>query len=193
MNVIVIIFIVIAVIISLWFAWGLISQHIWEQPEYEVLKKFDKVELRQYKKAKILITNAPSSSNAFSKLSSYIFGKNKEKEKIAMTAPVLTENANNDEIRMVFYLPKTYEKRETPTPFMEDIKTEWQNERNVAVIRFYGRFTEKKREKFIEKLLAILQENNIETKGSLFYMNYSDPFVPPLLRRSEIGIEVNLI
>lgn len=184
--------IVAASIISLWFAWGVISPHIWEQPEYEVLEQLDKVEIRKYKKSKILTTRAFTSNNAFSKLASYIFGKNKEKEKIAMTTPVLTETTENNEVRMVFYLPKKYEDKNTPTPLMEDIKTERQAERNVAIIRFHGRMTEKKREKYIDKLLEILGANNVETQGSLFFLNYSDPFVPPPLRRNEIGIGVNL-
>jgi len=192
MNIIVIILIVVGVIILLWFAWGVISPHIWEQPDYEILHKLDKVEIRKYSQSKILTTHAFTTSNAFSKLSSYIFGKNKEKEKIAMTAPVLTETNDNNEVRMVFYLPKKYEDKDTPTPLMEDISTEKQDERTVAVIRFYGRMTEKKKEKKINNLLVILEQNNVETQGGLFFLNYSDPFVPPPLRRNEIGIGVNL-
>ncbi|MFX0023534.1 MAG: hypothetical protein ACFE9S_14505 [Candidatus Hermodarchaeota archaeon] len=45
MNILVIVFIVVYSIISLWFAWGLISLHIWEHPEFEVLEKLDKVEI----------------------------------------------------------------------------------------------------------------------------------------------------
>jgi len=192
MNIIVIVLIVVVVIISLWFAWGLISPHIWEQPEYEILEKLDKVEIRRYKQSKILTARAFTSGNAFSKLSSYIFGKNKEKQKIPMTSPVLTEITDNNEVRMVFYLPKKYENKDIPTPLMQDVKTENQNERNVAVIRFYGRMTYKRREKNIDNLLEILEKNDIETQGSLFFLNYSDPFVPPPLRRNEIGIEVGI-
>ncbi|MFX1380219.1 MAG: heme-binding protein [Promethearchaeota archaeon] len=192
MNVIVIILIVLLAILSIWFAWGLISPHIWEQPEYDILKKLDKVEIRNYKQSKILTTRASTSSYAFSKLSSYIFGKNKEKEKIAMTAPVLTEAIENNKVKMVFYLPKKYEDKDAPTPLMDDIETENQDERNVAILRFYGTMTHKRKEKNIEKLLGTLNENNIETQGSLFFLNYSDPFVPPPLRRNEVGIEVNL-
>jgi len=192
MSIIIIILIVVLGIISVWFAWGLISPHIWEQPDYEVLKRLDKVEIRQYKQSKILTTRASTSSNAFSKLASYIFGKNEEKEKIAMTTPVLTETTEDNDIKMVFYLPKKYQNKDTPTPYVEGIKTEKQDERIVAILRFYGRMSNKKREKYIEKLLGILQDNNVQTKGSLFYLNYSDPFVPPPLRRNEIGIEINL-
>jgi hypothetical protein len=192
MNIIVItILIVVFVVLAVWFAWGLISPHVWEQPEYEVLKKLDNVEVRNYMQSKIITTRASSSSNAFSKLGSYIFGKNKENQKVGMTTPVLTETIENNEVRMVFYLPKKYENKDTPTPLIEDINIESQEERTVAAIRFYGRMTEKKKEKYIEMLLEILRGNSIETRGSLFFLNYSDPFVPPPLRRNEIGIEVN--
>lgn len=192
MSIITIILIVAAVIISLWFAWGLISPHIWEQPEYTVLKRLDKVEIRKYHQSKIITTRASTSNSAFSKLASYIFGNNKEKEKIAMTTPVLTETTDDNDIRMVFYLPKKYENKNNPTPFLEDIKTERQDERIVAILRFYGRMNKNKWEKYIEKLLDNLKKNKVQTKGNLFYLNYSDPFVPPPLRRNEIGIEVGL-
>jgi effector-binding domain-containing protein len=77
-----------------------------------------------------------------------------------------------------------------PTPFSNDVKISTQQERDVAVIRFYGLMSEKKREKYLDTLLDILGKRGIQTKGSAFILNYSDPFVPPPLRINEIGIEV---
>lgn len=190
MEIIFIILIVVGVIIGLWIAWGIISPHIWEQPEYEVKEKEGKFEIRRYKDAKILSTTTSEFNNAFSVLSSYIFGKNKEKEKIAMTSPVLTEMENDKKMKMVFFIPKKYENKEMPTPYSDDIDFSTQNARDVAVVRFHGLMTVKKREKYLEKLLELLARKEIQTKGSAFYMNYSDPFVPPPLRINEIGIEL---
>lgn len=190
MEIIFIILIVVGVIIGLWIAWGIISPHIWEQPEYEVKEKEGKFEIRRYKDAKILSTTTSEFNNAFSVLSSYIFGKNKEKEKIAMTSPVLTEMENDKKMKMVFFIPKKYENKEMPTPYSDDIDFSTQNARDVAVVRFHGLMTVKKREKYLEKLLELLARKEIQTKGGAFYMNYSDPFVPPPLRINEIGIEL---
>ncbi|MFX0019835.1 MAG: hypothetical protein ACFFAK_15845 [Promethearchaeota archaeon] len=65
MSIIIIVVIVAVGIISLWFAWGLISPYIWEQTEYEVLRRLDKVEIRQYSQSKILTTRASTLNNAF--------------------------------------------------------------------------------------------------------------------------------
>ena len=190
MEIIFIILIVVGVILGLWIAWGIISPHIWEQPEYELKEKEGKFELRRYKDAKILSTTTSQFNNAFSVLSSYIFGKNKEKEKIAMTSPVLTEMETDNKMKMVFFIPKKYRNKQMPTPYSDDIEFSTQNARDVAVIRFHGFMTEKKRERYLDKLLEILKKKSIQTKGSAFYMNYSDPFVPPPLRINEIGIEL---
>ncbi len=190
MEIIIIILIVVGAILGVWVAWGIISPHIWEQPEYEVKEKEGKFQIRRYKDAKILSTTTSQFNNAFSVLSSYIFGKNKEKEKIAMTSPVLTEMENDNKMKMVFFIPKKYRNKQMPTPYSDDIKFSTQNARDVAVIRFHGFMTDKKRERYLDKLLEILERKGIQTKGSAFYMNYSDPFVPPPLRINEIGIEV---
>jgi hypothetical protein len=190
MEILIIILIIVGAILGLWVAWGIISPHIWEQPEYEIIEKEGKFELRRYKEAKILSTTTSQFNNAFSVLSSYIFGKNKEKEKIAMTSPVLTEMENDSKMKMVFFIPKKYRNKQMPTPYSDDIEFSTQDARDVAVIRFHGFMTEKKREIYLDKLLEILKIKGIQTKGSAFYLNYSDPFVPPPMRINEIGIEV---
>ena len=192
MEILVIPLIIVAILIGLWFAWGIISPHIWEQPKYNIKEKDGRFELRRYDDAKIISTTTSKLNNGFSVLSSYIFGKNKEKEKIAMTSPVLTEIPNKDIKRMIFFVPEEYDDKEMPTPFSDDIEFSTQKEREVAVIRFHGFMTTRKREKYLDKLLEILERKGIKTKGSAFYMNYSDPFVPPPMRINEIGIEVSL-
>ena len=190
MDILIIVLIVVGALIGIWFLWGIISPHIWEQPEYELKEKEGKFELRRYKDARILSTTTSEFNNAFSVLSSYIFGKNKEKEKIAMTSPVLTEMQNEDTMRMSFFLPKKYDDKEIPTPYSDEIEFSTQKGRDVALIRFHGFMSEKKREKYLDELLGILGKKAIQTKGSAFYMNYSDPFVPPPLQINEIGIEI---
>jgi hypothetical protein len=190
MEILYIILIVIGALIALWFVWGIVSPHIWEQPQYELKEKEGRFELRRYQDAKILSTTTSKFNNAFSVLSSYIFGKNKEKEKIAMTSPVLTEMGNDDTMKMIFFIPKKFENIKMPTPYSDDIEFSTQKARDVAVIRFHGLMTINKREKYLDKLLEKLEKKGIKTKGSAFYMNYSDPFVPPPLRINEIGIEI---
>lgn len=70
--------------------------HAIEEPDYEVIRKFDNVdnvELRRYERyvvaEVVLDTTAEEAGNqAFPILAGYIFGKNKGERKFAMTAPV---------------------------------------------------------------------------------------------------------
>ena len=39
MEILIIVAIVVGVFLGLWFSWGIISPHIWEQPEYELKEK----------------------------------------------------------------------------------------------------------------------------------------------------------
>lgn len=107
-----------------------------------------------------------------------------------MNSPVLTEIDNEKTKRMVFYVPKKFENKGMPTPYSDNIEFSTQESRNIAIIRFRGFMTYNKREKYLDKLLEILELKGIQTIGSTFYLNYSDPFVPPPMRINEVGIEL---
>ena len=67
--------------------------HAIEEPNYEVLRKFDNVEVRRYTPyvvAEVVLdaTAEDAGNQAFPILAGYIFGKNKGEKKFAMTAPV---------------------------------------------------------------------------------------------------------
>ena len=70
-----------------------LPSHAIEEPDYQVIRKFDNVELRRsapYVVAEgVLDSPAEDAGNqAFPILAGYIFGKNKGEKKFAMTAPV---------------------------------------------------------------------------------------------------------
>ena len=70
-----------------------LHSHAIEEPAYEVIRSFDKVELRQYAPYVVaeveLAASAEDAGNqAFPILAGYIFGKNKGERRFAMTAPV---------------------------------------------------------------------------------------------------------
>ena len=64
-----------------------------EEPSYQVIKKFDTFELRQYENLIVAEVQVEGEfdevgNEAFRILASYIFGKNQQQTKMAMTAPV---------------------------------------------------------------------------------------------------------
>ena len=183
--------IVIGIIIFLWFGWGFLSPFIWEQPDYNVLKRLGKTEIREYAPTRILITETSLWGNAFGVLSSYIFGDNKENKKIAMTTPVQsTRDTEKGTYRMVFFLPKKWKNKKLPTPKGTNITFQTQDSKLIATVRYYGLQNRSKRENAEKILMRELQENNYSPLGQPFLFQYSDPLVPPPLRRSEVGIIV---
>ena len=67
-----------------------------EKPGYTIIEKDGKFEVRQYRSYIVAETfiegDYKNASNAgFRRLAGYIFGKNRKKDKIAMTAPVTME------------------------------------------------------------------------------------------------------
>ena len=112
-----------------------LSSHAIEEPDYEVVRKLDTVELRQYapyEVAEVVLqsTAEDAGSQAFPILAGYIFGKNKGERKFAMAAPVtqtaaplrmdmtapVTQAAVAGGIRVQFVLPKGVTLDTAPEP-----------------------------------------------------------------------------
>lgn len=183
--------IILGILAGLWIAWGFISWHVWEKPKYEVLKKFDEVEVRKYGQLTVISTTAANGEKAFSKLGGYIFEGNEQQQKISMTAPVYTQ-PQGEEMEMRFYLPEGYDTTNAPRPLSEEVKISMQESRIIAVIPFGGLYDKQKFEENRQQLLNKLQEQKIEPVGEAFVFRYDDPWVPPFMRRNEVGIEVRL-
>ena len=69
------------------------------EPPYKVISEEGEIEIRQYGEMIVAETvvegsYGQTSGAAFSRLAGYIFGKNRAKQKIAMTAPVLQESVS---------------------------------------------------------------------------------------------------
>jgi hypothetical protein len=106
-------------------------------------------------------------------------------EKITMTAPVITKNEY-----MAFALPASYAKETVPVPTNTAVKIEVQPKKEMAVLRFSGRTTDARVEKFIQKFKTSLQAQGIQTRGEPVLMRYNSPFTPGFLRRNEVGVEI---
>jgi hypothetical protein len=70
----------------------------YEQPRFEVTKRFSDFELRDYQpyviaETEVEASHAGAGNEGFRRLAGYIFGKNKGARKIAMTAPVTEARA----------------------------------------------------------------------------------------------------
>jgi hypothetical protein len=182
-----------------------------ESPKYEVLFKEKKYEIRQYQPfilAKVVVKGEfqQSASDSFRILAKYIFGKNKENKKIAMTAPVgesLEDQSNiSKEAEMklkdmdlqswkvTFAMPSKYSKEELPTPVDPRIKLVKESKSKYAVLSFSGGTSN---EKLIQKLLKLkkwMEKNNLEATSTFWVWRYDPPWTIPVFRKNEIAIKV---
>jgi hypothetical protein len=170
---------------ALWMGWGLYVILATERPVYQVIGSLSsQVEIRLYEEQTWISTSHQSDDSSFPVLASYIFGGNREGEKVAMTAPVITDD------KMSFILPQGISKEDAPTPNGQAIDFTVVPARQLALLQFSWLTSRSRVEKKTAELLDILRENGIETKGIPFLMRYNDPWTPPFLRRNEVAIEI---
>ena len=172
-------------LVSTWVGWGAYIIYTTERPPYTVLEKLvSNVEIRQYQNQTWIRTSYDSDNSSFRTLASYIFGSNKDKKTIAMTAPVITGQ------HMAFILPSEMARDNAPEPDGQPIQFISMSARKVATLRFSWITTPERVARKTKFLLKMLQQKGIITKGEPFLMRYNDPWTPPFMRRNEIGIEV---
>lgn len=168
-----------------------------EKINYKVLKKINKIEIREYPNILLAFVEGNISDSAFGLLFNYISGNNKVNEKIRMTAPVInsqkidmTAPVFSKKNYMAFVMPSSFNENNIPIPNNPNVKIKVQSKRKLAVIRFSGYTTDNKIKKYKNKLLDELKEKKITIKGESILMRYNSPFAPPFLRRNEIGVEI---
>jgi hypothetical protein len=168
-----------------------------EQVTYDVIKKIDKLEIRQYPELIFAVVENDMDNSGFNLLFQYISGENKTQSKITMTAPVVT----SDKIKMTapvvsrynymaFALPSSYNKHTVPIPINPSVKIEVQPKKLMAVLRFSGRTPEARVQKYTRELIAILKTHKIQFKDEPVLMRYNSPFTPGFLRRNEVAVEI---
>ncbi|MFU8793663.1 MAG: SOUL family heme-binding protein [Acholeplasmataceae bacterium] len=163
----------------------------YESPTYEVIKSDGPIEIRQYEAFYTSAVDEQSLSgrSGFGVLFSYISGQNKQKEKMAMTIPVINE-FSNDTMSMEFVIPKKYANKEIPNPLSPNVQIKHYPARKVATYRFSGRTHPKKIALVIDQLHAWLKENHIESEDYYILARYNPPFSLPMLRRNEVHINL---
>jgi len=164
-----------------------------ESYPYKVDKTFEDFEVRTYEAS--LFTSVKLSSGTykeasgegFSILAGYIFGGNKENEKIAMTSPVAM--SLEDSMTMMFMVPKKYNKSTLPEPSNAQINFEEVEEKTVAAITFSAWADDQRIKKYKSKLIQALDREGISYTDKFFFLGYNPPY-EVLNRRNEIIVEL---
>jgi len=178
-----------------------------EQPNYQVILKDGRFEVRQY--PALLVAETITSgvrdealNRGFRNLAGYIFGKSRggekismtapviqDREKIAMTAPVLQEEAGTDGWRTRFIMPASYTRASLPPP-PEGVSISELPSRRLAAMRFSGRANDAVIADHESELRRWIAARHLHSIGPAEYAFYNSPFIPPFMRRNEILIPV---
>ncbi|MBT3647505.1 MAG: heme-binding protein [Flavobacteriales bacterium] len=160
---------------------------------YEILSKMDKYEIRSYPDLTVATTELERSSysemarTGFSRIASYIFGKNSSGKKISMTSPVKMDMS--DSSSMSFYLPPEYLISELPVPDRSDVRIQVEPAKKVAVIQFSGWASKKVLESKFEELKTLLEEEQLKYEDSYSYLGYNPPY-QLINRRNEVIVKL---
>jgi hypothetical protein len=182
-----------------------------EEPDYQVIRTFDHVELRHYAPyvvAEVVVNASPedAGSQAFPILAGYIFGNNKGERKLEMTAPVtqtavpapvpvrmdmtapVTQSAVPGGIQVQFVLPKGVTLATAPEPTDPRVQLRLEPSRDWAVLRYSGTWSQSNYLEHLSELKAALQAAGVETQGEPVLARYNAPFIPWFMRRNEIWL-----
>ncbi len=186
-----------------------------EEPKYEVLTSTEDYEIRRYEPYIVAETDVEgpyrnAGNKAFNILAGYIFGKNRQSEKMAMTVPVESRPAE-DGVRMEMTAPVTtrpsdaepglftygfvMERKYTldtlPEPVDSRIRIREVPAKIVAVHRFSGSWREDNYQRHEQLLRRALERDGIPLAGMPYSARYNAPFIPSFLRRNEVIVPID--
>jgi hypothetical protein len=175
----------------------LLTQSFAETVPYSIKGSTGEIELRQYPSLVLATTDNSQNDAGFNLLFAYISGSNKARDKIPMTAPVITSQkipmtspVVSNATSMSFVMPAGKTRDEIPDPLDNRVRIVTLPEREVAVIRFTGYASPQEVDAVTLRLQDGLKMAKIETVGQPFLMRYDSPWTPGFLRRNEVGIEI---
>ena len=186
-----------------------------EEPEFEVVAERGGYEIRRYDpyivaEVDVSATSARGAGNAaFGILAGYIFGDNKPRTKMAMTAPVESTQkpaekgermkmtapveavSTGDSYTYAFVMERQYTLETLPEPVDPRIRIVTRPARFVAVLRYSGSWSEKNDARHRDQLLSALDADGLSPAGPVTLARFNSPFALPVFRRNEVQVEVD--
>jgi hypothetical protein len=179
-----------------------------EEPQFTVETKTDQYEIRRYEPVIVAETKVDSAfedagNQGFRVLADYIFGNNKTRSKISMTAPVSQQPAS-EKIAMTapvtqagagsgfvvqFTMPRKFSMATIPAPNDPRVILREIPGRTIAVFRYSGTWSQERYQAKLDEFRARLKKDGVATTGEPVFARYNPPFLPWFLRRNEIWLE----
>lgn len=160
-----------------------------EHQKYELLNTFGDLEIRRYLPyvaADVIVQGEFESAGnrGFRPLANYIFSN-----KIAMTAPVIVEQAKEDSWQVSFVMPDQSEIEKMPTP-VGDVHLRSSQGEVCAAIRFRGYTTSRKVESMKAKLFTLITANGLKPTGVARVARFDPPWKPGIIRHNELIVPI---
>ncbi len=178
-----------------------------EQQPYDVVRSTDHYELRRYPAcvvAEVVVDGEfeAAGSLGFRPLLEYIGGKNRSREslamtapvvqqsKLAMTAPVIQSPGARGEHVIAFVLPRSVSAESAPVPTDTRVRVRELPPSLTAVARYSGRWSESSYRQRVRELLTAIENDGWVPVGEPRFARFDPPFKPWFLRRNEVHIDV---
>jgi hypothetical protein len=190
----------------------------YEEPQYDIVKKYEGFELRRYAPYLVAETQVSGAfedvgNRAFRVLADFIFGNNRKREKMAMTTPVKQrplgsdseqigmtapvisrssslESGDDDSYVFSFVMPSKYSIETVPKPVDPRVQIKQVPAKLIAARRYSGTWSYTKYRENESVLLRGFAKTGIKQVGAPVFARYNSPFTLWFLRRNEVLIEV---
>jgi hypothetical protein len=166
-----------------------------DQPNYKLIERDGYFEIREYPGLVTAATEAHGPRAAalergFKTLADYIFAKSRRGDKIAMTAPVLSDGSSKSGWRTRFIMPAGKARADLPAP-PSGVTLANEPPRRVAAVRFAGRANDADLAAKEGALRSWLQLRAFPNEGLAEHAFYNSPVMPGPLRRNEVIITLS--
>ncbi len=196
------------ILIAMLMLWQIFAYKV-PEPNYVVIKTDGSIEIRKYPalliaQVEVADDRYAAINRGFRILADYIFGNNRERNKIAMTAPVIQQGADISMITTIaqqkkaniwhirFIMPSGYTIEDLPKPMNSAIAILQIPEKKYVVIRFSGFNTQANLNKNENLLKNYISKNKLAVIGQPIFAFYNPPWILPFLRRNEILFELKM-
>ena len=180
-----------------------------EEPAFKAVFREGAFEIRDYPAlvvAEVTVSGdqMAAASRGFRLLAGYIFGGNKRRQSIAMTAPVaqastsekiamtapVTQTQREGEWIVRFTMPSAYSLATLPEPNDPEVHLRALPRARFAVLRFSGLARMDNVTAKTEELKKLAATHHQRTIGSPVLAQYDPPWTPWLMRRNEVMITI---
>ena len=176
-------------------------------PDYRVLSSEGDLEIRAYPAITVAETLVRGQRKAalnqgFEILADYIFAKSRDGEALPMTVPVLQDGGDpmgsdpplfDDRVeggwRIRFVMPEGKTRANLPVP-PQAIELVEIPARRIGAVRFAGVAEDDRLAENEDRLRGWLSRREERAEAEAEYAFYNSPMIPPLLRRSEVLIQL---